>query len=59
MHEPYYADLPHKEYDSERTVYSGVREELPHDLQNYLENKLPPLIMWVQTSTMISLPARQ
>ena len=31
-HEPDYSDLPHKEYDWARTVYTGAREELPHNL---------------------------
>ena len=32
IHELDYSDLPHKEYDWARTVYTGTREELPHDL---------------------------
>ena len=31
-HEPDYSNLPHKEYDSQRTVYSGAKEEIPHDI---------------------------
>ena len=31
-HEPYYSNLPHKEYDWQRTVYSGAKEEVPHDI---------------------------
>ena len=32
-YEPDYSNLllPHKEYDWQRTVYSGVKEEIPHD----------------------------
>ena len=31
LHEPDYSNLPHKEYDSQRTVYGGAKEEIPHD----------------------------
>ena len=31
-HEPDYSNLPHKEYDWQRTVYSGAKEEVPHDI---------------------------
>ena len=31
-HEPDYTNLPHKEYDLQRTVYSGAKEEVPHDI---------------------------
>ena len=31
-HEPDYSNLPHKEYDWQRTVYSGIKEEIPHDI---------------------------
>ena len=27
-----YSDLPHKEYDWQRTVYSGAKKEIPHDI---------------------------
>ena len=32
LHEPDYSNLPHKEYDWQRTVYKGAKEELPHDI---------------------------
>ena len=32
MHEPDYTNLPHKEYDWQRTVYSGAKEEVPNDI---------------------------
>ena len=32
IHQLDYSDLPHKEYDWARTVYTGAREELPHCL---------------------------
>ena len=32
LHEPDYSNLPHKEYDWQRTVYSGAKEEIPHDI---------------------------
>ena len=32
LHEPDYFDLPHKEYDWQRTVYRGAKEEIPHDI---------------------------
>ena len=32
LHEPDYSNLPHKEYDWQRTVYEGVKEEIPHDI---------------------------
>ena len=32
LHEPDYSNLPHKEYDWQRTVYEGAREEIPHDI---------------------------
>ena len=31
-HEPDYSNLPHKEYDWQRTVYSGAQEEVPLDI---------------------------
>ena len=31
-HEPDYFNLPHNEYDWQRTVYSGTKEEIPHDI---------------------------
>ena len=31
-HEPDYANLPHKDYDWQRTVHSGAKEEVPHDI---------------------------
>ena len=27
-----YSNLPHKEYDWQRTVYGGAKEEIPHDI---------------------------
>ena len=32
FHEPDYSNLPHKEYDWQRTVYRGAKEEIPHDI---------------------------
>ena len=32
LHEPDYSNLPHKEYDWQRTVYEGAKEENPHDI---------------------------
>ena len=32
LHEPEYSNLPHKEYDWQRTVYAGAKEEIPHDI---------------------------
>ena len=32
LHEPDYSNLPHKEYDWQRTVYAGTKEEIPHDI---------------------------
>ena len=32
IHESDYSNLPHKEYDWARTVYTGAREDLPHNL---------------------------
>ena len=32
IHESEYSDLPHKNYNRARTVYTGEREELPYDL---------------------------
>ena len=31
LHEPDYSNLPHREYDWQRTVYAGANEEIPHD----------------------------
>ena len=31
-HESDYTNLPHKEYDWQRTVYSGAKEEVPHNI---------------------------
>ena len=31
-HEPDYSNLPHKEYDWQRTVYSGTKGEVPYDI---------------------------
>ena len=32
LHEPDYSNLPHKEYDWQRTVYGVAKEEIPHDI---------------------------
>ena len=32
LHEPDYSVLPHKEYDWQRTVYGGAKEEIQHDI---------------------------
>ena len=32
LHEPDYSNLPHKEYDWQRTVYASAKEEIPHDI---------------------------
>ena len=32
LHEPDYSNLPHKEYDWQRTAYGGAKEEIPHDI---------------------------
>ena len=32
LHVPDYSNLPHKEYDRQRTVYVGAKEEIPHDI---------------------------
>ena len=32
VHEPDYSNLPHKEYDWQRTVFGGAKEEIPHDI---------------------------
>ena len=32
LHEPDYSNLPHKEYDWQRTLYAGAKEEVPHDI---------------------------
>ena len=32
LHEPDYSNLPHREYDWQRTVYASAKEEIPHDI---------------------------
>ena len=32
LHEPDYSNLPHREYDWQRTVHAGAKEEIPHDI---------------------------
>ena len=32
LHKLDYSNLPHKEYDWQRTVYPGAKEEIPHDI---------------------------
>ena len=32
LHEPDYSNLPHREYDQQRTVYADTKEEIPHDI---------------------------
>ena len=32
LHEPDYSNLPHREYDWQRTVYAGAKEEIPYDI---------------------------
>ena len=32
LHELDYSNLPHKEYDWQRTVYGGAKKEIPHDI---------------------------
>ena len=29
---PDYSNIPHREYDWQRTVYAGAKEEIPHDI---------------------------
>ena len=31
-HDPDYSSPPHKEYDWQRTVYSGAKADIPHDI---------------------------
>ena len=31
-HEPDYSNMPHKQYDWEKTVYSGAKEMVPDDI---------------------------
>ena len=46
LHEPDYSNLPHKEYDWQRTVYRGAKEEIPHDIPE-------PIGKHVTTSTYV------
>ena len=32
LYAPDYSNLPHGEYDLQRTVYAGAKEEIPHDI---------------------------
>ena len=32
LHEPDYSNLPHREYDWQRTLYAGTKEEIPYDI---------------------------
>ena len=32
LHKPDYSNLPHREYDWQRIVYAGAKEEIPHDI---------------------------
>ena len=32
LHKLDYSNLPHREYDWQRTVYVGAKEEIPHDI---------------------------
>ena len=32
LHEPDYCNIPHKEYDWQRTAYAGAKEEIPQDI---------------------------
>ena len=32
IHEPDYSNLPHIEYDWQRTIYAGANDEIPHDI---------------------------
>ena len=32
LHKPDYSNLPHREYDWQRTVYAGAKEEISHDI---------------------------
>ena len=45
-HESDYTNVPHKEYDWQRTVYSGAKEEVPHDISE-------PKVKHVITTTYV------
>ena len=32
LHKPDFSNLPHREYDWQRTVYAGAKKEIPHDI---------------------------
>ena len=32
VHEQDYSNLPHKEYDWQRSLYAGAKEEIPYDI---------------------------
>ena len=32
LHKPDFSNLPHREYDRQRTVYAGAKKEIPHDI---------------------------
>ena len=38
LHEPDCSNLPHKDYDWQRTVCAGPKEEIPHDIPETREN---------------------
>ena len=47
LHESDYSNLPHKEYDWQRTVYGGAKEEIPHDIPE-------PKRKYVTTTTYVN-----
>ena len=59
LHEPDYSNLPHKEYDWQRTVYQGAKEEIPHDIPEQKESMRRELHMWVPIYIMIKSLAEQ
>ena len=38
LHEPDYSNLPHREFDWQRTVYASAKEEIPHDIPKQKRN---------------------
>ena len=58
LHEPDYSNLPHKEYDWQRTVYRGAKEEIPHDIPEPKGKHVTTSTYVDATCIMIKLLAR-
>ena len=54
-----YSNLPYKEYDWQRTVYAGAKEEIPQDIPEPKRKHMTTLHMWMPMHIMTKSLAEQ